>query len=90
MHRENIILLTALNISRKAVHGSRASCAVTATNAWASTTKFSWQAAAKVLRRRINDDLMRSGVTIIDPNATYIDADVCMWAGHDGLSGRDD
>ena len=34
--------------------------------------------AAKVLRRRINDDLMRSGVTIIDPDATYIDADVCI------------
>ncbi len=33
-------------------------------------------AAAKVLRSRINTGLMQSGVTLIDPDAAYIDADV--------------
>ncbi|MCJ7694761.1 MAG: bifunctional UDP-N-acetylglucosamine diphosphorylase/glucosamine-1-phosphate N-acetyltransferase GlmU, partial [Anaerolineaceae bacterium] len=32
--------------------------------------------AAEVLRRRINEKLMLSGVTLIDPATTYIDADV--------------
>ncbi len=38
--------------------------------------KVQLAAASKVLRRRINEDLMRGGVTMIDPDATYIDADV--------------
>lgn len=32
--------------------------------------------AEAILRRRKNEDLMRSGVTIIDPQATYIDSQV--------------
>ena len=36
--------------------------------------------AAKVLRRRINENLMRKGVTIIDPDSTYIDASVTIGA----------
>jgi len=32
--------------------------------------------AAQVLRRRINEELMRKGVTIVDPAATFIDAEV--------------
>jgi len=32
--------------------------------------------AETILRRRINEHWMRAGVTILDPNATYIDADV--------------
>lgn len=32
--------------------------------------------AAAILRRRINDRLMRQGVTIVDPDNTYIDYDV--------------
>ncbi|UFS71966.1 bifunctional UDP-N-acetylglucosamine diphosphorylase/glucosamine-1-phosphate N-acetyltransferase GlmU [Geomonas sp. RF6] len=32
--------------------------------------------AAKILRRRINRELMLSGVTLIDPRTTYIDRDV--------------
>ena len=33
-------------------------------------------AAAAVLRRRVLNDLMIAGVTIVDPGATYVDADV--------------
>jgi bifunctional UDP-N-acetylglucosamine pyrophosphorylase/glucosamine-1-phosphate N-acetyltransferase len=33
-------------------------------------------AAGKTLRRRINEELMRQGVTMIDPDAVYIDAGV--------------
>ncbi len=33
-------------------------------------------AAAKTLRRRINEDLMRQGVTMIDPDTVYIDAGI--------------
>lgn len=36
--------------------------------------------AAKILRRRINDRLMQGGVTLIDPERTYIDADVVIGA----------
>lgn len=32
--------------------------------------------AEAILRRRINEQWMRTGVTILDPSATYIDADV--------------
>ena len=32
--------------------------------------------ATKVMRRRINENLMRQGVTLIDPDTTYIDIDV--------------
>ena len=32
--------------------------------------------AEAVLRRRINEKLMRNGVSLVDPSATYIDADV--------------
>ncbi len=34
--------------------------------------------AAKKLRRRINNDFMLSGVTLIDPDSTYIDASVTI------------
>lgn len=34
--------------------------------------------AAKILRKRINNELMMSGVTIIDPDNTYIDANVTV------------
>jgi len=34
--------------------------------------------AEAVLRRRIRDDLMRSGVTMLDPSSTWIDADVAI------------
>lgn len=37
-------------------------------------------AAAGVLRRRHLDHLMRSGVSIIDPNTTYVDVDVVVGA----------
>lgn len=37
-------------------------------------------AAAAVLRRRINGDLMLAGVTIIDPTATYIEKGVAIGA----------
>ncbi len=37
-------------------------------------------AAEAVLRRRINEELMRAGVTLTDPQATYIDAGVEMAA----------
>lgn len=37
--------------------------------------------AEKVIRRRINEDLMKEGVTIIDPETTYIDSRVEI--GHD-------
>ncbi len=36
--------------------------------------------AAKILRRRINDRLMQDGVTLIDPQQTYIDAGVVIGA----------
>lgn len=36
--------------------------------------------AAKILRRRINDRLMQGGVTLIDPERTYIDAGVVIAA----------
>src|SRR5699024_11274369 len=32
--------------------------------------------ATKVMRRRINENLMRQGVTLIDPDTTYTDIDV--------------
>jgi bifunctional UDP-N-acetylglucosamine pyrophosphorylase/glucosamine-1-phosphate N-acetyltransferase len=35
-------------------------------------------AAEALVRRRVLDELMRSGVTIVDPQATYIDADVAI------------
>ena len=34
--------------------------------------------AGTVLRRRILDELMRSGVTVVDPAATYVDAEVTI------------
>lgn len=34
--------------------------------------------AERVMRRRINERLMRSGVTIVDPETTYIDVDVVI------------
>lgn len=34
--------------------------------------------AAALMRRRINDGHMRAGVTLIDPDTTYIDADVAI------------
>ncbi|AWX55556.1 bifunctional UDP-N-acetylglucosamine diphosphorylase/glucosamine-1-phosphate N-acetyltransferase GlmU [Brevibacillus brevis] len=34
--------------------------------------------AERLLRMRINEQHMQNGVTIIDPTATYIDADVCI------------
>jgi len=36
--------------------------------------------AAAVLRRRINEDLMSSGITLIDPDRTYVDAGVKVGA----------
>ncbi len=36
--------------------------------------------AARILRRRINHELMLSGVTIVDPSQTYIDAGVTIAA----------
>ncbi len=35
-------------------------------------------AAAAIMRRRINEQHMLAGVTIVDPDATYIDADVTI------------
>jgi bifunctional UDP-N-acetylglucosamine pyrophosphorylase/glucosamine-1-phosphate N-acetyltransferase len=37
-------------------------------------------AAGALMRRRINEDLMREGVTLIDPNTTYIDTGVRVGA----------
>ncbi|MBQ3109131.1 MAG: bifunctional UDP-N-acetylglucosamine diphosphorylase/glucosamine-1-phosphate N-acetyltransferase GlmU [Clostridia bacterium] len=37
--------------------------------------------AARIMRRRINETHMRNGVTFIDPERTYVDADVRL--GHD-------
>jgi bifunctional UDP-N-acetylglucosamine pyrophosphorylase/glucosamine-1-phosphate N-acetyltransferase len=36
--------------------------------------------AAQRMRRRINEALMRAGVSMEDPDSTYIDADVCIEA----------
>jgi bifunctional UDP-N-acetylglucosamine pyrophosphorylase/glucosamine-1-phosphate N-acetyltransferase len=36
--------------------------------------------AEKILRRRINEDLMNAGVTLIDPESTYIEPDVTIGA----------
>lgn len=36
--------------------------------------------AEQILRKRINEQHMRGGVTIIDPNSTYIEADVVIGA----------
>jgi bifunctional UDP-N-acetylglucosamine pyrophosphorylase/glucosamine-1-phosphate N-acetyltransferase len=44
--------------------------------AWGINDRAQLAAAEAVLRAQINDHLMRSGVTIVDPAATYIDVDV--------------
>lgn len=42
-------------------------------------------ACAKILRRRINDAHMLNGVTIIDPDNTYIDADAVLEPTHSSI-----
>ena len=42
----------------------------------ASTTACSWPTAEAELRRRTNDAWLQQGVTMVDPDATYIDATV--------------
>ena len=53
-----------------------ASSVRTAPSGMGVNDKVQLAAASKVLRRRINEKLMRDGVTIIDPDSTYIDAEV--------------
>ncbi len=57
-------------------YGAQAVICADASEAFGVNDRAQLAAASKALRGRINKALMESGVTIIDPDATYIDADV--------------
>src|SRR5207237_122949 len=49
-----------------------------AREAWGVNDRVQLAQAETVLRQRIITSLMQSGVTVVDPSTTYIDADVTV------------
>ena len=66
-----------------AEHASAPTRSTTRTWSSASTTASRWPRSARSRSARCSNGLMRSGVTVIDPAATYVDVGVTRRPGHD-------
>jgi bifunctional UDP-N-acetylglucosamine pyrophosphorylase / glucosamine-1-phosphate N-acetyltransferase len=70
--------LAAMAVAERGPGAAVALPAADAREAWGINDRVQLAAAAAVLRERTLDDLMRSGVTVVDPRATYVDVDVAI------------
>ncbi len=70
--------LVAMAVAERGPGAAIALPAADAREAWGVNDRVQLAQAGAVLRERILDALMRSGVTIVDPAATYVDADVTV------------
>jgi bifunctional UDP-N-acetylglucosamine pyrophosphorylase/glucosamine-1-phosphate N-acetyltransferase len=70
-----------IDILRRAGHGVSALVAVPAEDAMGINSRIDLAAVNRAMQDRIQTGLMNSGVTIVDPDNTWIDAEVSI--GHD-------
>jgi bifunctional UDP-N-acetylglucosamine pyrophosphorylase/glucosamine-1-phosphate N-acetyltransferase len=66
--------LVAMAVAERGPGAAVATAAADAREAWGVNDRVQLAQAATALRERILEELMRSGVTIADPAATYVDA----------------
>ncbi|WP_298037371.1 bifunctional UDP-N-acetylglucosamine diphosphorylase/glucosamine-1-phosphate N-acetyltransferase GlmU [uncultured Desulfuromonas sp.] len=69
-------LTDVLEVTRSAGEAVRALAAADAVEIMGINDRVQLARADRLMRRRINEELMRGGVTIVDPEATYIEAGV--------------
>jgi len=70
--------LIALAIADGGVGAVQALIATDPTEAFGVNDRVQLAQAERILRTRLLDTLMRSGVTVVDPEATYVDVDVVV------------
>jgi bifunctional UDP-N-acetylglucosamine pyrophosphorylase/glucosamine-1-phosphate N-acetyltransferase len=70
--------LAAMAVAERGPGAAVALPAGDAREAWGINDRAQLAQAAAVLRERTLDALMRSGVTVVDPRATYVDVDVTV------------
>jgi bifunctional UDP-N-acetylglucosamine pyrophosphorylase/glucosamine-1-phosphate N-acetyltransferase len=70
--------LVAMAVAERGPGAAVAVAAADGREAWGVNDRTQLAEATAVLRGRILDDLMRSGVTVADPAATYVDAGVSV------------
>ncbi len=70
--------LIALAIADGGVGAVQALVATDPTEAFGVNDRVQLAQAERILRARLLDTLMRSGVTVVDPEATYVDVDVVV------------
>jgi bifunctional UDP-N-acetylglucosamine pyrophosphorylase/glucosamine-1-phosphate N-acetyltransferase len=73
--------LVELAVAERGPGAAVALVATDACEAWGINDRTQLAAAAAALRQRILEELMRAGVTIVDPATTYVDVGVVV--GHD-------
>jgi bifunctional UDP-N-acetylglucosamine pyrophosphorylase/glucosamine-1-phosphate N-acetyltransferase len=71
-------LTDTIEILRSKGHFVRAVVAVDARDTLGINTRIELANATEIMRRRILDSLMLDGITIIDPNTTYVDVGVTI------------
>ena len=70
--------LAAMAVAERGPGAAVALPAADAREAWGINDRAQLAGATAAMRERILDRLMRSGVTVIDPHATYVDVDVSV------------
>lgn len=70
--------LVRIAVAERGVGAAVAMQVSDAREAWGINDRAQLAEAEAVLRERLLGDLMRSGVTIVDPNATYVDAGIVV------------
>ncbi|MGQ9547830.1 MAG: bifunctional UDP-N-acetylglucosamine diphosphorylase/glucosamine-1-phosphate N-acetyltransferase GlmU, partial [Roseiflexus sp.] len=70
--------LIALAIADGGVGAAQVLIATDPTEAFGVNDRMQLAQAERILRLRLLDTLMRSGVTVVDPTATYVDVDVVV------------